>query len=718
MKRILFFIFLFANAYISLSQVLTRQIPEKTNYLESEKIDIPLYMSLPTNTVSMPQINIDSIRKERALVYDEDMPYEFGYGFDTSFSLSDFTWTKVADGRIGCISFHSNNASSLNFVFNNFHLPKGAYLCILNDEKSLIYGPVYGEMIPEDGYFLTDIIVGNKAKIIIFEPNESQGESRLTISKVVHGYDNSMFNGNIGNRYLSADCNVPIEEHEEYSKESRAVALILLEGGTALCSGALIMTTDSLFKPYLLTAYHCISSTADVNHWAIKFLFTETSGISITFNGATYLSGWASSDFALTQLTGDVKNIAPYLTWLGWDRSGSVPSNGAGIHHPRGDYMKISIEEDTFLSSSWGGYNNHWHVNWDEGITQPGSSGSPLLDQNKRVVGQVHGLIYQNGHNSSTPPCELNYTDYGKFSYSWNGNGTNDTRLSNWLDSIGSGSYTMNTSSPLKIVGSSYINNFENYSISYGNLNIQWRTSNSDITVVSGQGTNSVTLQNNGTCCIFTLYADIYVSGSLVTIISKEITAGIPPMLGMDVLPVHLVGSTPINGWLENSTGNGFIIEEFNPRNYNFLEATLTNITNLSNPVQVAHYTNLIPSASFINIPASCGSGFYQLKVRGINGCGNTLWSTVIIEVGGNGGGFMELLLSYDATTETVSIAMPEESMAELGNVQLWSSSSMVRSYNYTGQRSCRIHVADLRNGIYIVRAEANGKVYIGKFLK
>ena len=78
MKRILFFIFLFANAYISLSQVLTRQIPEKTNYLESEKIDIPLYMSLPTNTVSMPQINIDSIRKERALVYDEDMPRIMG----------------------------------------------------------------------------------------------------------------------------------------------------------------------------------------------------------------------------------------------------------------------------------------------------------------------------------------------------------------------------------------------------------------------------------------------------------------------------------------------------------------------------------------------------------------------------------------------------------------------------------------------------------------
>lgn len=271
--------------------------------------------------------------------------------------------------------------------------------------------------------------------------------------------------------------------------------------------------------------------------------------------------------------------------------------------------------------------------------------------------------------------------------------------------------------SPWSISGSDSFCNSESYTIS-SNATIQWHTSNSNIAVVSGQGTNSVTLQNNGTYCKFTLYADIYVSGSLVTTISKEITAGIPSMLGMDVLPVHLVGSTPVNGWVENSTGNGIIIEEIDPSNYTFLEATLTNITNLSNPVQVAHYTNLIPTSSFINIPASCGSGFYQLKVRGTNGCGNTLWSTVIIEVGGNGGGFMELLLNYDAATETVSVAMPEKSMAELSDVQLWSSSSLVRSYNFSGQRSCLISVADLRKGLYMIRAEADGKVYIGKFLK
>ena len=30
-------------------------------------------------------------------------------------------------------------------------------------------------------------------------------------------------------------------------------------------------------------------------------------------------------------------------------------------------------------------------IDWDDGTTEPGSSGSPLFDQNHRVIGQLHG---------------------------------------------------------------------------------------------------------------------------------------------------------------------------------------------------------------------------------------------------------------------------------------------------------------------------------------
>jgi lysyl endopeptidase len=36
-----------------------------------------------------------------------------------------------------------------------------------------------------------------------------------------------------------------------------------------------------------------------------------------------------------------------------------------------------------------GGGNTHWRADFDIGTVQPGSSGSPLLDANHRVIGQL-----------------------------------------------------------------------------------------------------------------------------------------------------------------------------------------------------------------------------------------------------------------------------------------------------------------------------------------
>lgn len=68
-----------------------------------------------------------------------------------------------------------------------------------------------------------------------------------------------------------------------------------------------------------------------------------------------------------------------------------------GIHHPSGDSKKISFFYNGSLPKTcWSecepdGY-DHWKIpRWDEGTTEPGSSGSPLFDADKRIVGQLHG---------------------------------------------------------------------------------------------------------------------------------------------------------------------------------------------------------------------------------------------------------------------------------------------------------------------------------------
>ncbi|HVR98186.1 MAG TPA: fibronectin type III domain-containing protein, partial [Thermoanaerobaculia bacterium] len=68
------------------------------------------------------------------------------------------------------------------------------------------------------------------------------------------------------------------------------------------------------------------------------------------------------------------------------------------------------------------------------GVTEPGSSGSPLYNSAGRFVGQLHGGPSACGATGN------NLSDYyGRFSVSWTGGGTNSTRLSNWLDAGATG---------------------------------------------------------------------------------------------------------------------------------------------------------------------------------------------------------------------------------------------------------------------------------------
>ena len=137
------------------------------------------------------------------------------------------------------------------------------------------------------------------------------------------------------------------------------------------------------------------------------------------------------SDFTLTELSSN-PNSAWGVTYSGWSRAGSA-SLGAGIHHPEAAEKRISFP-DTVQASG-----EYWDVNWGEGRTAPGSSGSPLYDGNHRVVGQLCcGSSY----------CPNDYNDYyGRSLYqSWDGGSSSS--LGGWLDPAGSGAQTLDTLVP------------------------------------------------------------------------------------------------------------------------------------------------------------------------------------------------------------------------------------------------------------------------------
>jgi hypothetical protein len=151
----------------------------------------------------------------------------------------------------------------------------------------------------------------------------------------------------------------------------------------------------------------------------------------------------------LVEITGGLQGgtvpsvLTPYF--CGWDKSGAIPSSCVGIHHPSGDIKKIAIENDPLISTTFGGApaNSHWGItSWDEGVTEPGSSGSPIFDQNHRIVGQLHGGASACGASALSD-------EYGKFSYSWNPvSSDSSTQLKYWLDPSNSGAQFINGYDP------------------------------------------------------------------------------------------------------------------------------------------------------------------------------------------------------------------------------------------------------------------------------
>ena len=216
----------------------------------------------------------------------------------------------------------------------------------------------------------------------------------------------------------SEEChnNVNCAEFQSWNDEVSSVLLTLTDGGTRLCSGSLINNVNQDLELYFLTSETCLGGHED---WIFMFNYESSSctnqdGITNqTVSGATLLVNNYESDFALLKLEENPPEDYD-IYFSGWDITGDNPFNCTSIHHPVGDIKKISQHTGVAISDGWFfDDDTHWKINeWSSGITEPGSYGAPLFNENKQIVGQLHG-----GESSCDNPVD----DYfGKLSHSWN----------------------------------------------------------------------------------------------------------------------------------------------------------------------------------------------------------------------------------------------------------------------------------------------------------
>lgn len=366
---------------------------------------------------TMPSFDVASMMAEDEINNaTKDVPYRFGKNFDVNLTTENSgTWFKLANGdRIWLLAIESQGAISINLFFDQWSIPEGATFYIYDETGQRVQGAYTSENNLADGTFATYPLMGSKIFIEYYEPLNSIHLGEISLKTVTHAYrDVENIARAIGD---SGSCNNDIvcPVSAGWENEIRSVAMIVV-GSNGICTGALINNTANNGFPYFLTANHCVGGS--VSTWVIRFNFEATTcggAISETYQtavGTTLLANGAASDYALLQINGGVTiptAWSPY--YAGWDSSTGIPSSACGIHHPSGDLKKISFENNACTITGYGGGAGTDHVrviDWDSGTTEPGSSGSPLFNQNHKIVGQLHG---------GSAACGNNLSDYyGRF---------------------------------------------------------------------------------------------------------------------------------------------------------------------------------------------------------------------------------------------------------------------------------------------------------------
>ena len=429
---------------------------------------MPYSFDNPDLNTSIDLIQIAAPDLQKMAAEDADRaqksePYRIGIMIPVNInSNSSGTWTELPEieSSLWQLTVSSKNARAIGFGYDKFYLPAGAKLFLYNKSKSRLIGAYTSLNNADNLYFSNEKIPGDEITLELLVPDKEKSNVLLHISELNYFYRGGEFSDD---KASSGSCEVNVNcapEGTNWQDQKKGVCLLDIRVGSSWfnCTGSLVNNTNQNCTPYVLLADHChydagYASTADYNAWVFYFHYESSTCAGTTASGTksktgctlkahdTYGQNNTGSDFCLVQINSAIAS-SYNVYYNGWDRNNTASNSGVSIHHPSGDIMKISTYTSPLTSLNVGGTGTHWQVIWaattnGHGVTEGGSSGSPIFNPAKRVVGTLTG-----GSSFCSSPTDPDY--YGKIYYHWDKNGTTAAkRLKDWLDPTGSNVTTL-----------------------------------------------------------------------------------------------------------------------------------------------------------------------------------------------------------------------------------------------------------------------------------
>ncbi|MFW6326831.1 MAG: T9SS type A sorting domain-containing protein, partial [Bacteroidota bacterium] len=351
------------------------------------------------------------------------------------------TKTETPQGTIMEFLVSAPGAESISLWFGKYNLPPGAELYIFNKDKTKYHGAFTSLNNKSYNALQISDFIGDNVIIEYFEPKNASFQGELEIHSIGTAYRNFYDVHQVESQKQEL-IDINCKEGDDWQLEKHAIARMTFKEGSYgyYCTGSLINNTSNNARPYFLTANHCISTDTVAKTLITYFNYeqeacgsTELVPSDNSISGATVTASTDRNDFSLLELS-HVPPLRYKPYYAGWNAEDVGPSAAVSIHHPSGMPKKISIETDSVISYPSVIYwdedesslpHTHWEVRFDLGMTQGGSSGAPLFDQNRLIVGQLHGGAEK-------------YDYYGKVSAGFDEGSSliHTKRLKPWLDPL------------------------------------------------------------------------------------------------------------------------------------------------------------------------------------------------------------------------------------------------------------------------------------------
>ena len=330
--------------------------------------------------------------------------------------LEQMSWDTLHDEGVivGRIRLNALNAKSSFLMFSEFFLPKNIRLYAYNDQRQYIGGFTH-ENNKEYKKFSLGPIIGDHIILELVVPLwVDMRDCKINTSAYAHVYTtiftSVVVNSNNQETFGTSTCgvNVNCPEGSGWCDQIRSATLIVTlndyDNFQGICSGNLIANDKKDFRPLFTTAEHCVGLQLEhpVEYWIFIFNYqseecsqpSSAPPIIHTVSGAytRVASPTPSQPFCIDIRLLELSNLPPHGSntyYAGWDirQSKTESSLAVCISHPKSDIKKISTvnSSNTAVLCSKPDYIK---VTWNPGSgVEPGSSGSALFHDNKRIVG-------------------------------------------------------------------------------------------------------------------------------------------------------------------------------------------------------------------------------------------------------------------------------------------------------------------------------------------